>query len=182
MLDHEVAASRPTLAGRLFALGEELRDLARRLKEEVARLVAEAVARAVRDALRRLLGGDTESAWDAYPGHQEPEPEEDPWQEGPTWEEEIPPTAPQPRPRPTTNERWRHALGAALEAGLWWLGRQPQERPLLTTATVALAAGVVALFAGPTLGACAGVLASTTSLLLTVGRSNDGCVATLFAC
>src|SRR5262245_55662717 len=138
-----------------------------------------AVARLI--ALRRLLGTDTEEAWDAYQEPQQPELE-DPWQE-PRWEEDVPPTAPQPRPAPAPRKRWRHALGAALEAGLWWLGRQPQRRPLLTTVTVALAAGAVALFAGPTLGACAGVLASTTSLLLTVGGGfNDGCVAALFAC
>src|SRR5262245_11065738 len=178
-MHHRVRDAYPSLsAGRLAELGEGLRELALRLKDEVARLVAEAVTRAVRDALRRLLGTETEEAGDAYQGHQDPDREEALWEESP-WQEDILPQP--PRQKPAANKRWRHALGAALEAGLWWLGRQPQERPLLTTATVALAAGAVALFAGPTLGACAGVLASTTSLLLTVGGSNDGHLAALFA-
>jgi hypothetical protein len=60
-------------------------------------------------------------------------------------------------------------LGAAAEAGLWWLGRQPSRRPWLTAAAVALAAGGTAFFAGPAAGAAAGVLASAAGLLLTSG-------------
>src|SRR5262245_1439617 len=166
MLYHEARTSAPTLAGRLVELGEELRQLGARLKGEVARLVAEAVARAVRDALRKLLGADIEEAWDAYQRPEEPELEDAPWQEQ-LWEEDVPPAPPGPAPAPS--KRWRRALGAALEAGLWWLGRQPRQRPLLTTAAVALAAGAAALFAGPALGACAGALASAAGLLLAVG-------------
>ena len=40
-------------------------------------------------------------------------------------------------------------------------------RPVLTAVVVAVAAGITALLAGPAVGAGAGVLASTASLLLT---------------
>jgi hypothetical protein len=64
-------------------------------------------------------------------------------------------------------------LGAAAEAGLWWLGRRPSRRPWLTAAAVALAAGGVALVAGPAAGTAAGVLVSAAGLLLTSGVAGD---------
>jgi hypothetical protein len=153
-------------AGWLPRLQDDLRLLALRLKEEVARLVAEAVADAVRDSLRRLLGTEGGAARDFRHHLPGPEAEEADWQE-PLWEQDVPPEPPQPSP--AAGRRWRQALGAAAEAGLWWLGRQPSRRPWLTAAAVALAAGGVAFVAGPAAGAAAGVLVSAAGLLLTSG-------------
>jgi hypothetical protein len=132
--------------------------------------VAEAVADAVRDSLRRLLGAEREEALDFRQGLPGPEAEEADWQE-PLWEEDVPPEP--PSPRPTAGGRWRQAVGAAAEAGLWWLGRQPGRRRWLTAAAVALAAGGVAFVAGPAAGAAAGVLASAAGLLLTSGGAGE---------
>jgi hypothetical protein len=166
MYYQESQARPPEPAGWLLRLRDDLRLLALRLKEEVARLVAEAVADAVRDSLRRLLGAEREEALDFPQGLPGPEAEEADWPE-PLWEEDLPPATRQPGP--AHRSRWRQALGAAAEAGLWWLGRRPSRRPWLTAAAVALAAGGVAFVAGPAAGAAAGVLASAAGLLLTSG-------------
>jgi hypothetical protein len=150
-------------AGWLLRLRDDLRLLALRLKEEVACLVGEAVADAVRDSLRHLLGAEGGAARDFRQDLPAPEAEEADWPE-PLWEEDLPPEP--PRPRPAAGGRWRQALGAAAEAGLWWLGR----RPWLTAAAVALAAGGVAFVAGPAFGAAAGVFVSAAGLLLTSGK------------
>jgi hypothetical protein len=167
MFSQEPQAISPESAGWLRRLQDDLRLLALRLKEEVARLMAEAVADAVRDSLRRLLGAEGEAALDFRHDLPEPEMEESEWQE-PLWEEDLPPEP--PRPRPAAGRRWRQALGAAAEAGLWWLGRRPSRGRLLTAAAVALAAGGVAFVAGPAFGAAAGVLVSAAGLLLTSGK------------
>jgi hypothetical protein len=153
-------------AGWLPRLREDLRLLALRLKEEVARLVAEAVSDAVRDSLRRLLGAEATEPRDFRQDLPEPEMEQAAWQES-LWQEDVP-QAPTP-PRPADGRRWQDALGAAAEAGLWWLGRRPSRRPWLTAAVVALAAGGVTFVAGPAAGAAAGVLVSAAGLLLTSG-------------
>jgi hypothetical protein len=165
MFSQESQASPRAPAGWLLRLREDLRLLALRLKEEVARLVAEAVADAVRDSLRRLLGAEGGAARDFRQGLPQPEAEEADWQE-PLWEEDLPPEP--PRPSPAAGRHWQNALGAAVEAGLWWLGRRPSRQPWLTAAAVALAAGGAAFVAGPAAGAAAGVLASA-GLLLTSG-------------
>jgi hypothetical protein len=162
-MSHQESQTTPP-AGWLLRLQDGLRLLALRLKEEVARLVAEAVADAVRDVLRHLLGAGAEGPRDLRQDLPEPEMEQADWQE-PLWQEDVP-QAPTP-PRPAAGRRWQDALGAAAEAGLWWLGR-PRRRPWLTAAAVALAAGGAAFLAGPAAGAAAGVLVSA-GLLLTSG-------------
>jgi hypothetical protein len=167
MFSQEPEATPPVSTGWLSRLQGDLRLLALRLKEEVARLVAEAVADALRDSLRRLLGTEGGAARDFRHHLPGPEAEEADWQE-PLWEQDVPPEP--PRPSPAAGRRWRQALGAAAEAGLWWLGRQPRRRPWLAASVVALAAGGVAFVAGPALGAAAGVLVSAAGLLLTSGK------------
>jgi hypothetical protein len=61
---------------------------------------------------------------------------------------------------------WMRALAAACQAAAWWLRRQPQRHPLLSTLAVGLAAGVVAYSVSPLLAAGATVVASAVSLLL----------------
>jgi hypothetical protein len=166
MFSQEPEATPPVSTRWVCRLRDDLRLLALRLKEEVARLVAEAVADAVLDSLRRLLGAEAAEPRDFRHDLPGPEVEEAAWQE-PLWQEDVP-QAPTP-PRPAAGRRWQDALGAAAEAGLWWLGRRPSRRPWLTAAAVALAAGGVAFVAGPAFGAAAGVLVSTAGLLLTAG-------------
>ena len=170
MFSQEPRATPPAPAAWLLRLQDDLRRLALRLKEEVARLVGEAVADAVRDSLRRLLGAEVEDPRDFRYDLPGPEAEEADWPE-PLWQEDLPPATRQPGP--AHRRRWRQALGAAAEAGLWWLGR-PSRRPWLTAAAVALAAGGVAFVAGPAFGAAAGVLVSAAGLLLTSGVAGAG--------
>jgi hypothetical protein len=69
--------------------------------------------------------------------------------------------------------RWRDALGSAMQAALWWMRQQPSRRPVLTTLAVAVAAGVTAFIAGPTLAAGVGVVASAAGLLLTANAADS---------
>src|SRR5262249_60778006 len=93
------------------------------------------------------------------------EHEDDPWRDG---DEELPIP-----PKPRTNSRWKEAVRAAMQTGLWWLRQQPTRRPLLTTALVALAAGSAAFVGGPTLGACGSVVASVVGPPLTAGGARS---------
>src|SRR5262249_58627740 len=70
--------------------------------------------------------------------------EDDPWRD----DDEQLSMPPKPVRRP--NGRWKEAIRAAMQTGLWWLRQQPTRRPLLTNALVALAAGSAAVVADPT--------------------------------
>src|SRR5262249_46568816 len=98
--------------------------------------------------------------WDDDQGY-----ENDPWRGE---DEELPVP-----PKPPTNGRWKGAIRAAMQTGLWWLRQQPTKRPLLTTALVALAAGSAAFVAGPTLVACVSVVASVVGLLMTTDNATS---------
>jgi len=140
------------------------------------------VADAIRDSLRSLLG-QSASALDYRPaqtGHsaqsrwddtqEEEEEEEDRWGEDryPELEEEH---FDRPRREPS---RWQQALGVGLQAAFVWLRRQHSSRPIiLTTTLVAVTGGVVALLAGPTLGAAVVALASAASLLFTADAAGS---------
>jgi len=162
-----------TIGERLDRLNNTLQSLGQQLKDAIASAISTAVAGAVRDAIRSLLGPADESAdfrdrsyrdWEkpAYPDWDRPD--------RPLWHEDQ--DDPHDRrlesaPRQGTRSRWSEALGVAVQAGLCWLRHQPRRRPVLTAVVVALAAGLTALLAGPAVGACAGVVASTAGLLLT---------------
>src|SRR5262249_14646711 len=136
-------ASNPNLAERIGRLTDNLEGLHEQLKASIARAVSSAVADAVRDAVASLLGVESEEsprdrAHFNPPGlfRREPSPwrevQDDPWYAGdhlPQEEEE--PSPPLERPR-----RGQVALAAAVQAGLWWLRRQPRTRPLLTAGLV----------------------------------------------
>jgi hypothetical protein len=173
-----------TFADRLRSLNDNLQALASRLKDAIATAVSTALGQAIRDAIRRLLG-DVIRTSDPYErqgpscyGRQHRDPygsygreNRDPY-DGRSWDEDYDPwhedsyEAADSLPSEPGN-RWTEALRASIQTALLWLRTQPCRKPLLTTTLVALAAGGVALFAGPTLAACVSVVASVASLLLT---------------
>jgi len=164
-----------TLAERLEQLNDNLQSLGGRLKEAIASAVSTAVAQAIHDVVRNLLGpseiptldhhydpqderlweNDQDPRWtaeqDYYPAHPEP-PVQHNWVHGPN--------------------RWRDALGMAVQTALWWVRQEPRRRTVLTTAAVAVAAGITAFIAGPVFGAGVGVLASAASLLVTANSAS----------
>jgi hypothetical protein len=156
------------LTDRVRQLNDNLQRLAVRLKDAIAAAIGRAVAEAVKDGVNGLLGGDDgpdrsrddlddyrprRHGWDDEPD------EDDRWRD----DNELPIP-----PKPVrSNARWKEAVRAAMQTGLWWLRQQPTKRPMLTTALVALAAGSAAFVAGPTLVACVSVLASVVGLLMT---------------
>ena len=160
-----------TLTDRVRQLNDNLQRLAVRLKDAIAAAIGRAVAEAVKDGVNGLLGGDEadrsrddfgdyrsrRQGWEA----DNQQHEDDPWRDD---DEELPIP---PRPVRSTNSRWKEAVRAAMQTGLWWLRQQPTKRPILTTTLVALAAGSAAFIAGPTLVACVGVVASVVGLLMT---------------
>jgi hypothetical protein len=175
---HAQADPPRTLADRLRSLDENLQALAARLKDAVATAVSTALGQAIRDAIRRLLGGpgQTTRTCDAFAGYgRETRGSYDGFERRDDWardddnfwgEDSYEPV--RPRTLSATGvARWSGALRAALQTALWWLRTQPCRKPLLTTALLALSAGSVALFAGPTFAACVSVVASVASLLLT---------------
>src|SRR5262245_7998586 len=139
-----------TLADRLRLLNDSLQALAVRLKDAIASAVSQSVKETVQDAVRSLLGVDAEQTPqqqqpfhnDFHHSHPYQYPEDDLWHDGEA--EEIAPSMSHNR-----RTRWQEAVRAALQTGLWWLKR-PGRRPVLTTTLLALAAGSVALLAGPT--------------------------------
>jgi hypothetical protein len=168
-----------TFADRLKGLNDSLQALASRLKDAIATAVSTALGQAIRDAIRRLLG-DVIRTSDPYErqmpsvyGRQNRDPygsygresrdpydeDYDPWHEDSYEPADSLPSAP--------TSRWIEALRATIQTALLWLRTQPCRKLLLTTTLVALAAGGVALVAGPTLAACVSVVASVASLLLT---------------
>jgi hypothetical protein len=64
-------------------------------------------------------------------------------------------------------------VGAALQAALWFVKRQPRRRPVLTSLAVTVAAGVTGFLAGPALAAGAGVLASVAGLVFTADAAKS---------
>jgi hypothetical protein len=132
-----------------------------------------AVADAVRDGVGGLLGVEEgpqrgleyhddrhrfgRHDWDDHDDHRD---EDDPWRD----DDRLPIPS---KPARRTNSRWKEAVRAAMQTGLWWLRQQPTKRPVLTTTLVALAAGSAAFVAGPTLVACVSVVASVVGLLMT---------------
>jgi len=156
-----------TLTDRVRQLNDNLQDLALRLKDAIATAVGRAVAQAVRDGVNALLGAREEhpdpKRFDGRPqaDRRAWDDEDAPWFD--PAEEVVPPAQPA---RPAAN-RWKEAGRAALQTALWWLRQQPRRRPILTTTLVAVAAGSVALVAGPGFAACVSVIASIASLLLT---------------
>jgi hypothetical protein len=166
-----------SLAERLELLNDNLHSLSGRLKDAVANAFSTAVGEAVHDVVRHLLGTNEPPAREQSCYHQATpdsglwqNPEEPGWQE----EDEFQTRPPQPSPeRKQTPGRWGNALGMAVQAALWWMRQQPRRRPLLTTAAVAVAAGITAFLAGPALAAGVGVLASTAGLFLTAKAASS---------
>jgi hypothetical protein len=164
---------------RLKSLNDSLQALASRLKDAIATAVSTALGQAIRDAIRRLLG-------DVMPHTRTSDPYErqmpgsygaygresrDPY-DGRSWDEDYDPWhedsyEPADSLPSEPSNQWTEALRATIQTALLWLRTQPCRKPLLTTTLVALAAGGVALVAGPTLAACVSVVASVASLLLT---------------
>jgi hypothetical protein len=183
------AAPPRSLAERLERLNGGLKELAERLKQSIASLVGSAIAEAVRDAVHALLGGEDRPVsprYQNFPSQRPPgqdyrgrwdEPAEQRWyEEDHPWREDEPfepPPAPAADTSKAAGKRWRHALTAAAQAGLFWLKARPCRRPVATALAATLAAGVVAFVAGPAAGAAAGVLASVASLLLTAQASRS---------
>jgi hypothetical protein len=169
----------PTWSERLGRLRDDLQGLGSRLKVSIAAVVGDAVAAAVRDTVNGWLGAREEytdpcrPTSDHRPYSRDRDPFDDPWREEAPWhrDEDFASTREVPEPPTDVGKRWRDALGAAVQTGLWTLRRQGGRRPILTTVTVSLAAGVLAFFAGPTLAAGVGVMASVAGLLLTADAS-----------
>jgi hypothetical protein len=170
-----------TLVQRLRQLNENLLSLGQRLRESIASVIGETVAETVRDGLRRLFGRhdaapapspapptfhrryeDRDPLWD------DPEEEErdDGWREQED-EPEPEPFRPPAAPQEKECSRWRHALGASLRAACWWLERQKPRRPVVTTAVIAIAAGVTAFVAGPAVADGLHLVSSMFGLLAT---------------
>jgi len=164
-----------TLAERLQQLNDNLQSLGGRLKEAIASAVSTAVAQAIHDVVRNLLGPGEVPALDH---HYDPRDDRR-WdnEEDPRWtdEQDYYPSHHQP---PVQNHRahgpnrWRDALGMAVQTALWWIRQEPRRRTVLTTAAVAVAAGITAFIAGPVFGAGVGVLASAASLLVTANSAS----------
>jgi hypothetical protein len=183
------AAPPRSLAERLERLNDGLRELAERLTQSIASLVGSAIADAVRDAVHALLGGEARPAQDyrhglhaarpyeqGHPGRWDDPARQGWYEEDHPWREDEPfepPPSPEPAHDKAANKRWRQALTAAAQAGLFWLKAQPCRRPVATALAATVAAGVVAFVAGPAAGAAAGVLASVASLLLTAQASRS---------
>jgi hypothetical protein len=176
MTGHYPLADPPrTLAERLEQLNDNLHSLGGRLKEAIASAVSSAVAEAIQDALRNLLGARTlPDPVHRYDQWREPdngiwnETDESRWNEEreyhPGYHES--PEKHNPGPSP-----WPNALSVGVQTALWWVRQQPRRRPVLTTVTMAVVAGVTALIAGPVLAAGVGVLASAASLLVTANAA-----------
>lgn len=170
-----------TLPERLAQLNQNLQVMAGRLKDAIASVVGKMIGQAIRDVLRRMLGDqeqpgepdrftgrfDRESR-DPYGGRYERDHDawyddrDDPWSE-----ENQEAVYSASASSIIMSSRWGDAFRTAAQTALWWLRTQPCRRPFLATTIVALTAGGTALFAGPTLAACVGVVASVASLLLT---------------
>jgi hypothetical protein len=168
-----------TLADRLHSLDYNLQAVAARLKDAIASAVSTTLGQAIRDAIRKLLGGPGQStrpsdAFASYGresrGSYEGLERRDEWaryDDDNLWGEDSYELVRPRSPSTSAASRWSNALRAAVQTALWWLRTRPCRKPLLTTAIVALSAGGVALFAGPTFAACVSVVASVAGLLLT---------------
>jgi hypothetical protein len=174
---HSHADPPRTLTERLEQLNDNLQSLGGRLKDAIANAVSAAVAGAIQDAVRNLLGASNRPELDPrFDRRGQPDngiwddPEQASWDEG---QEFGPRSHDTPVERTPTCRRWRNALGSALQAGLWWMRRQPRRRPVLTTLALAVAAGVTAFIAGPTLAAGLGVVASAAGLLMTANAADS---------
>jgi len=175
----------PTLAERLTRLNDHLQGLDQRLKAAIGAAVGSAIATAVRDAVRYLLGGKDTPAVERQSAHHDyrddrayrDERAPDSWgEEDSRWpqdEEFFAPASERPATRNTTSKRWCKAMSAALQMALWWLKHQPGRRPILTTVTITLAAGITAWVAGPAIAAGVGVLTSVAGLLLTSNAASE---------
>jgi hypothetical protein len=145
------------LPAHLGRLGEQLTDLAGRVRAAVADVVGDAVGRAARDAVARLLGRSHVPPGPRGPRAWDDEADDDAWEEDGRWE------------RPTrTASRPDHAGARAallLQAGGWWLLRRG---PIGGAAVLALAAGALAFVALP--AGAAGVLAGAAADLLALDR------------
>ena len=166
-----------TLADRLHSLDYNLQALAARLEDAIAAAVSTALGQAIRDAIRKLLGDpgqptrpsepfagngcESRGSYDGFERRDDWGGDDNFWGED-NYEPGRPPSS-----SPSAASRWSGALRASVQTALWWLRTQPCRKPLLTTALLALSAGGVALFAGPTFAACVSVVASVASLLLT---------------
>jgi hypothetical protein len=161
------------LTDRVRQLNDSLQHLAIRLKDAIAAAIGRAVAEAVRDGVSGLLGvqEQPQRGLEHYDDHyrfgrHDWDDQDDRRDEDDLWRDDdrLPiPSKPARRP----NSRWKEAVRAAMQTGLWWLRQQPTKRPVLTTTLVALAAGSAAFVAGPTLAACVSVVASVVGLLMT---------------
>ena len=167
-----------TLTQRIERLNETLENLRNQLKDEIARAVSVAVAEAIRDGLCSLFGRNantleyrpTRETYTEDRGWNEPPEEDEPWQE----DRDAEPEEERFTQRPSEGRsRWGQALGTAIQTGLFWLRRQSSGRPILTAALVAVAGGITAFFAGPTLAASAVAFASAASLLMTVDTTGS---------
>jgi hypothetical protein len=172
---HSHADPPRTLGERLAELNDNLHSLSVRLKDAIAHTVSTAVGDAIRDALRNILGRSDSTPRDQG-FHQTIGQDPSLWEdsESPRWHDEedlFPRHQDRHHQRKKTSTRWGNALGMALQTGLWWMRQQPRRRPVLTTTVVAVAAGVTAFLAGPTLAAGVGVLASAASLFMTASTA-----------
>lgn len=190
----------PTLAARLEKLNDNLQTLGQRLQEAIASAVSDAVADAVRQGVRGILArmtrvptldvdGDDEERgpFDRYTGERMYGQGRDRFDTDDAerfgygrgrgdalWSEEPSPRHATQTPSTSHNSgRWLQAVGTAFQAGCWWLRQQRSRRPVLTTAAIALAAGITAFFAGSTAGAAVGVLASAAGLILTADAATS---------
>ena len=186
-----------TLAVRLEQLNDNLQSLGGRLKDAIATAASTAVAEAIHDAIRHLLGsrdgptreqrfqqrsdvlGSRDGPTRERPYNQRSDSDDGLYYqaEEPRWPDDDgfwPELQDSPRERHGSEvpKRWQHALGLAIRTALWWVCQVPCRRPILTVTTVAVAAGITAFLAGPTLAAGVGVLATTANLFMTADAAS----------
>jgi hypothetical protein len=190
-----LAPARRLLSAQLGRLNHHLLQLGQGLRERIAgaigRTVCEVVREAVHAALAEFAASPFPSSATPPPSPRRPpfwdEPDDDQQRNLGTEPNEFDdPLTPEARddwlprtqslsgsgagetsPAPAASASpWMRALAAACQAAAWWLRRQPQRHPLLTTLAVGLAAGVAAYSVSPLLAAGATVVGSAVTLLL----------------
>jgi hypothetical protein len=162
-----------SLAARLDRLRETFDHFYQQLRDALAQSIGRAVADAVRDAVYHLL--DTDPPRYAAPSWRRPEEDSpweedrDPWDDGPrTWhqtrasfhEERDDPPAEVP-----SDQNFRRAALAGLEAAAWWLRLRRGRRVLLGALALGGLAFVASYFGGPVVAAAVAVAVSAAALL-----------------
>lgn len=178
MLGYRDSPSPMSLVDRLHQLNDTLHSLALKLKDSIAGAVSNAVGQVIRDVMRKVLGVEDEPLSRPDPLERfdpDHDPRHDPWDDldnETDSEEEWTPRQPPQQDR-ARGQRWKDALRAGVQTGLWWLRHQQGKRPILTTASLALITGSAAYLLGPTLAGCVSVIASISSLLVTADAAHS---------